>query len=112
MYPHIPYGSLMLCVCIPTKGLKTGADESNRRELASFCVCRSICIQDLRTGCSGRNGGEPSVRIAEAHAGSVNCVEWNPFDENLLLSTGLDNAIQVLAKCLLNLVIRFAWLGT
>jgi len=56
---------------------------------------RSICIQDLRAPCGGLHSDAPSIRIEEAHAGAVNCVEWNPFDKNLLLSTGFDNSIQV-----------------
>lgn len=56
---------------------------------------RAINVCDVRS-----KEANPCASIADAHVGAVNYLRWSPASENLILSSGADDAIQVTAPFL------------
>lgn len=57
--------------------------------------CRSIHVHDLRMEAAAPSCSPSAMVIANAHGGAVNHVQWNPRDDHMLLSSGLDVALNV-----------------
>ncbi|XP_057549785.1 WD-40 repeat-containing protein MSI4-like [Amaranthus tricolor] len=42
-----------------------------------------------------RTGSDPVAKVEKAHGADLHCVDWNPHDENLILTGSADNAIHL-----------------
>ncbi|XP_074578271.1 WD-40 repeat-containing protein MSI4-like [Curcuma longa] len=42
-----------------------------------------------------RVGTNPALKVERAHDGDINCVDWNPFDVNLLLTGSADSSVKM-----------------
>ncbi|GAB2228014.1 hypothetical protein Droror1_Dr00009843 [Drosera rotundifolia] len=42
-----------------------------------------------------RSGTNPAVKVERAHDADIHCVDWNPHDENLILTGSADNSIHM-----------------
>ncbi|KAL6005951.1 WD-40 repeat-containing protein msi4 [Asimina triloba] len=42
-----------------------------------------------------RAGTSPSVKVEKAHNADLHCVDWNPHDENLILTGSADNSVRM-----------------
>ncbi|KAJ8643377.1 hypothetical protein MRB53_005125 [Persea americana] len=42
-----------------------------------------------------RTGSTPSVKVEKAHNADLHCVDWNPHDENLILTGSADNSVRM-----------------
>ncbi|XP_068651904.1 WD-40 repeat-containing protein MSI4-like [Aristolochia californica] len=42
-----------------------------------------------------RAGNSPSVKVEKAHNADLHCVDWNPHDENLILTGSADNSVRM-----------------
>ncbi|WOL09075.1 WD-40 repeat-containing protein MSI4-like isoform X1 [Canna indica] len=42
-----------------------------------------------------RAGNNPVIKVEKAHDGDINCVDWNPYDVNLLLTGSADSSAKM-----------------
>lgn len=63
-------------------------DSSGSHIFAAGLVNSNICILDVRSE-------SDQLNIENSHNGDVNCISWNPFSENLLLSGSDDATIKL-----------------
>ncbi|KAF6148803.1 hypothetical protein GIB67_038136 [Kingdonia uniflora] len=42
-----------------------------------------------------RSGTNPAVKVEKAHDADLHCVDWNPHDENLILTGSADNSVRM-----------------
>ncbi|KAG9455613.1 hypothetical protein H6P81_000121 [Aristolochia fimbriata] len=42
-----------------------------------------------------RAGNSPSMKVEKAHNADLHCVDWNPHDENLILTGSADNSVRM-----------------
>ncbi|XP_050218597.1 WD-40 repeat-containing protein MSI4-like [Mercurialis annua] len=42
-----------------------------------------------------RSGSNPSIKVEKAHNADLHCVDWNPHDDNLILTGSADNSIRM-----------------
>ncbi|GMH04081.1 hypothetical protein Nepgr_005920 [Nepenthes gracilis] len=42
-----------------------------------------------------RTGSSPVIKVEKAHNADLHCVDWNPFDENYILTGSADNSVRM-----------------
>ncbi|GJY97431.1 WD40 repeat-containing protein MSI4-like protein, partial [Tanacetum coccineum] len=62
---------------------------SSGQEFCSVGDDSCLILWDARTGSS------PVVKVEKAHDADLHCVDWNPIDENLILTGSADNTIRL-----------------
>ncbi|KAK9066111.1 hypothetical protein SSX86_015513 [Deinandra increscens subsp. villosa] len=62
---------------------------TSAQEFCSVGDDSCLILWDARTGSS------PVVKVEKAHNADLHCVDWNPIDENLLLTGSADNTIRL-----------------
>ncbi|KAI3737703.1 hypothetical protein L2E82_27713 [Cichorium intybus] len=62
---------------------------SSEQEFCSVGDDSCLILWDARTGSS------PIVKVEKAHNADLHCVDWNPIDENLILTGSADNTIRL-----------------
>ncbi|KAL7617306.1 WD-40 repeat-containing protein MSI4 [Lactuca sativa] len=62
---------------------------SSEQEFCSVGDDSCLILWDARTGSS------PVVKVEKAHNADLHCVDWNPIDENLILTGSADNTIRL-----------------
>lgn len=69
---------------------------SNAQEFCSVGDDSCLILWDARAGTS------PSVKVEKAHNADLHCVDWNPHDENLILTGSADNSVRMFDRRSLN----------
>ncbi|KAJ9568474.1 hypothetical protein OSB04_004440 [Centaurea solstitialis] len=62
---------------------------SSAQEFCSVGDDSCLILWDARTGSS------PVVKIEKAHNADLHCVDWNPIDENFILTGSADNTVRL-----------------
>ncbi|GJZ94327.1 WD40 repeat-containing protein MSI4-like protein [Tanacetum coccineum] len=62
---------------------------SSGQEFCSVGDDSCLILWDARTGSS------PVVKVEKAHDADLHCVDWNPIDQNLILTGSADNTIRL-----------------
>ncbi|KAF8393536.1 hypothetical protein HHK36_021780 [Tetracentron sinense] len=62
---------------------------SSAQEFCSVGDDSCLILWDARTGSS------PAVKVEKAHNADLHCVDWNPHDENLILTGSADNSVRM-----------------
>lgn len=62
---------------------------SNAQEFCSVGDDSALILWDARTG------NEPVIKVEKAHNADLHCVDWNPHDENLILTGSADNSVRM-----------------
>ncbi|GLJ49211.1 hypothetical protein SUGI_1038960 [Cryptomeria japonica] len=62
---------------------------SNAQEFCSVGDDSCLILWDARAG------NEPAVKVEKAHNADLHCVDWNPHDENLILTGSADNSVRM-----------------
>lgn len=62
---------------------------SNAQEFCSVGDDSALILWDAR------NGNEPVIKVEKAHNADLHCVDWNPHDENLILTGSADNSVRM-----------------
>ncbi|KAL4034731.1 hypothetical protein IC575_003397 [Cucumis melo] len=62
---------------------------SNAQEFCSVGDDSCLILWDARTGSS------PAVKVEKAHNADLHCVDWNPHDDNLIITGSADNSIRL-----------------
>nr|AFK39711.1 unknown [Lotus japonicus] len=62
---------------------------SSAQEFCSVGDDSCLILWDARVGCS------PVVRVEKAHDADLHCVDWNPHDDNLILTGSADNSVRM-----------------
>ncbi|XP_010242216.1 PREDICTED: WD-40 repeat-containing protein MSI4-like [Nelumbo nucifera] len=62
---------------------------SSAQEFCSVGDDSCLILWDARTGTS------PAVKVEKAHNADLHCVDWNPHDENLILTGSADNSVRM-----------------
>ncbi|PAL64710.1 hypothetical protein CEJ83_20825, partial [Acinetobacter baumannii] len=42
-----------------------------------------------------RVGTSPVIKVEKAHDADLHCVDWNPLDDNLILTGSADNSVRM-----------------
>ncbi|KNA18121.1 hypothetical protein SOVF_073690 [Spinacia oleracea] len=42
-----------------------------------------------------RTGSDPAIKVEKAHNADLHCVDWNPFDENYILTGSADSTVRM-----------------
>jgi len=62
---------------------------SSAQEFCSVGDDSCLMLWDARTGTS------PAMKVEKAHDADLHCVDWNPHDNNLILTGSADNTVRV-----------------
>ncbi|KAI4324782.1 hypothetical protein MLD38_030238 [Melastoma candidum] len=62
---------------------------SSAQEFCSVGDDSCLVLWDARTGSS------PAVKVEKAHDADLHCVDWNPHDDNLILTGSADNTVRM-----------------
>uniref|UniRef100_A0A0C9RN33 TSA: Wollemia nobilis Ref_Wollemi_Transcript_9643_1854 transcribed RNA sequence n=1 Tax=Wollemia nobilis TaxID=56998 RepID=A0A0C9RN33_9CONI len=62
---------------------------SSQQEFCSVGDDSCLILWDARAG------NEPAVKVEKAHNADLHCVDWNPHDENLILTGSADNSVRM-----------------
>ncbi|CAN6457111.1 unnamed protein product [Victoria cruziana] len=62
---------------------------SNSQEFCSVGDDSCLILWDARAG------AEPAFKVEKAHNADLHCVDWNPHDENLILTGSADNSVRL-----------------
>ncbi|XP_010262125.1 PREDICTED: WD-40 repeat-containing protein MSI4 [Nelumbo nucifera] len=62
---------------------------SSVQEFCSVGDDSCLILWDARTGTS------PAIKVEKAHNADLHCVDWNPHDENLILTGSADNSVRM-----------------
>ncbi|PQQ16973.1 WD-40 repeat-containing protein MSI4 [Prunus yedoensis var. nudiflora] len=66
-------------------------------EDVAFCPSRSSVVGD--DSClilwDARVGSSPAIKVEKAHNADLHCVDWNPHDDNLILTGSADNSVRL-----------------
>ncbi|KAM0031976.1 putative transcription factor WD40-like family [Helianthus debilis subsp. tardiflorus] len=62
---------------------------SSAQEFCSVGDDSCLILWDARTGSS------PVVKVEKAHTADLHCVDWNPIDENFILTGSADNTVRL-----------------
>eukprot|EP00252_Welwitschia_mirabilis_P025965 TRINITY_DN830_c0_g2_i1.p1 TRINITY_DN830_c0_g2~~TRINITY_DN830_c0_g2_i1.p1 ORF type:complete len:452 (+),score=103.36 TRINITY_DN830_c0_g2_i1:239-1594(+) len=62
---------------------------SNAQEFCSVGDDSCLILWDARRGIS------PVMKVEKAHNADLHCVDWNPLDENLILTGSADNSVRM-----------------
>eukprot|EP01018_Ginkgo_biloba_P003985 Gb_32208 [translate_table: standard] len=62
---------------------------SSAQEFCSVGDDSCLILWDARTG------SDPIVKVEKAHHADLHCVDWNPHDENLILTGSADNSVRM-----------------
>ncbi|CAA7027542.1 unnamed protein product [Microthlaspi erraticum] len=62
---------------------------SSAQEFCSVGDDSCLILWDARTGAG------PAIKVEKAHEADLHCVDWNPHDNNLILTGSADNTVRV-----------------
>ncbi|XP_010906367.1 WD-40 repeat-containing protein MSI4 [Elaeis guineensis] len=62
---------------------------SSAQEFCSVGDDACLILWDARAGTS------PAIKVEKAHNADLHCVDWNPHDENLILTGSADNSVRM-----------------
>ncbi|XP_038987176.1 WD-40 repeat-containing protein MSI4-like [Phoenix dactylifera] len=62
---------------------------SSAQEFCSVGDDSCLILWDARTGTA------PAIKVEKAHNADLHCVDWNPHDENLILTGSADNSVRM-----------------
>ncbi|KAJ4831114.1 hypothetical protein Tsubulata_010628 [Turnera subulata] len=71
------------------RGIYQGHEDTVEDEFCSVGDDSCLILWDARVGTS------PAVKVEKAHNADLHCVDWNPHDDNLILTGSADNSVRM-----------------